>query len=367
MGCVFGVGCAMMCNYELRMRRIFSFAPLILFLAAPLFAQAPEPANTNPVPVADSEDPNAKPSEIAMATSPRREGFPAPSSSKVSYSSCNVEQPYIALTFDDGPHAQNTPRLLDLLKERKIRATFFLIGQNALEYPDIVKRIVAEGHEVANHSFTHPNLVSFSEVNLREQLEKTHQAVLKASGVSMRLMRPPYGSLSETQRRWVNANFGYRVILWDVDPLDWKFRDSERVQNEILSKTHAGSIILTHDIHKTTVDAMPATLDALREKGFKFVTVSELLSMDKPGAPKETKTTSVETKSEKKEKEKERDSESASNAGARPKTASVSEKSKPAEKASDSKEVAEAKKTAPAKKGETQEDLKQKWLRLFGR
>ena len=102
----------------------------------------------------------------------------------------------------------------------------------------------------------------------------------------MKVMRPPYGALSEPQRRWVRANFGYSVILWDVDPLDWKFRDAGRVEQEILGHTHAGSIILAHDIHKSTVDAMPSTLDALVAKGFKFVTVSELLAMDKPGAAK---------------------------------------------------------------------------------
>src|SRR5204862_4880772 len=88
------------------------------------------------------------------------------------------------------------------------------------------------------------------------------------------------------QQRWANAIWGYKIILWDVDPLDWKYRNSDHVQNEILKGTHAGSIILSHDIHKTTVDAMPATLDGLLAKGFKFVTVSELIKMDKPVPPK---------------------------------------------------------------------------------
>jgi hypothetical protein len=101
----------------------------------------------------------------------------------------------------------------------------------------------------------------------------------------MKLLRPPYGALTETMRRWTYQSFGYRTILWDVDPLDWKVRDAGRVQSEILGHARSGSIVLAHDIHKSTVDAMPDTLDALAAKGFKFVTVSELIAMDKPGEP----------------------------------------------------------------------------------
>lgn len=239
--------------------------------------------------------PAAAPAPEASASAPGPGLQPSPSSpppsvaslsAKISYSSCNVEGPFVALTFDDGPHAQNTPRLLEMLKQRGVKATFFVIGQNAAEYPEILKRIAAEGHELANHSYTHPVLASLGEAGLREQMDKTHQVVLKTTGVSMKVMRPPYGALAEPQRRWVHSNFGYRVILWDVDPLDWKIRDAGRVEHEILARARSGSIILTHDIHKSTVDAMPSTIDALLAKGFKFVTVSELLSMDRPGVPK---------------------------------------------------------------------------------
>lgn len=211
---------------------------------------------------------------------------PSPSAGKISYSSCTVEGAQVAITFDDGPHSTNTPRLLEILKQKGVKATFFVVGRNAAEYPEILKRIVAEGHELANHSFSHPVLASLSESALREQLDQTHQAVLKATGVSMKLMRPPYGALSEPQRRWVHSHYGYRVILWDVDPLDWKVRDAAKVEGAIVSKAHAGSIILAHDIHKTTIDAVPGTLDQLLQKGLKFVTVSELLALDKPAAAK---------------------------------------------------------------------------------
>ena len=254
-------------------------------------ASAPDLAPLPPKPTeqgASAPGTAATPAPALVATPAPEPQTPAPTGApaKLSYSSCNVEGQILALTFDDGPHAQNTPRLLDILKQRGVKATFFVVGQNAAEYPDILKRIVAEGHELANHSYTHPILASLGEAALREQLDKTHQAVLKATGVTMKVMRPPYGALSEPQRRWSNANFGYRTILWDVDPLDWTFRDASRVEAEILGRAKSGSIVLSHDIHKSTVDAMPSTIDALSAKGFKFVTVSELLALDRPSAPK---------------------------------------------------------------------------------
>jgi peptidoglycan/xylan/chitin deacetylase (PgdA/CDA1 family) len=248
--------------------------------AAPEAPQTAAPAATTP---AATPAPEVVASAApAVADAPTKASAPL----KVSYSSCNVDGQFLAMTFDDGPHPQHTPRLLDMLKQRGIKATFFLVGQNAAQYPEILKRMAAEGHELANHSYTHPILNPLGEGGIREQLDKTHQAVLGATGITMKLLRPPYGALTENMRRWTHQTFGYRTILWDVDPLDWKVRDSARVQSEILGHARAGSIVLAHDIHKSTVDAMPETLDALAAKGFKFVTVSELIAMDKPGAPK---------------------------------------------------------------------------------
>ena len=205
---------------------------------------------------------------------------------KITFSQCHVDGQFIAMTFDDGPHAQNTPRLLEMLKERNIKATFFVVGECAKEYPEIMKRIVAEGHEIANHSWSHPQLSKMSESAVTEQLQKTHDAIVNETGVTPKLMRPPYGAFTPTQRAWANGKWGYKIILWDVDPLDWKVRNAEHVKSEILRHTVPGSIILSHDIHKTTVDAMPDTLDGLIGRGFKFVTVSELVGMDKPVIPK---------------------------------------------------------------------------------
>jgi peptidoglycan/xylan/chitin deacetylase (PgdA/CDA1 family) len=206
--------------------------------------------------------------------------------SKITYSQCHVEGPYIALTFDDGPHGANTPRLLEMLKQRKVKATFFVVGQCVAEHPEIAKRIVTEGHEIANHSWSHPQLTRLGEGSVTEQLGKTHDVVQQTTGVAMTLLRPPYGAFTPNQQAWAHRKWGYKCILWDVDTLDWKIRNAGHVQSYILGHTNPGSIILTHDIHKTTIDAMPGAIDGLLAKGFKFVTVSELLAMDRPPAPK---------------------------------------------------------------------------------
>ena len=281
------------------MRSALIFTCFLFSPPPPLPAQAPAAQEPAPAPVSapvSAPPSSAQPEAAAPAGAPGGVASAAPQAAeappknavplKVSYSSCTVDGQYLAMTFDDGPHPQHTPRLLDVLKQRGIKATFFLVGQNAAQYPEILKRMAAEGHELANHSYTHPILNPLGEGGIREQLDKTHQAVLSATGITMKLLRPPYGALTETMRRWTYQSFGYRTILWDVDPLDWKVRDAGRVQSEILGHARSGSIVLAHDIHKSTVDAMPDTLDALAAKGFKFVTVSELIAMDKPGAPK---------------------------------------------------------------------------------
>lgn len=299
---------------------------------------------------------------------------------KLAFSSCNVEGKEIAITFDDGPHKTNTPQLLDALKQRGIRATFFVVGQNATEYPDILKRIVAEGHELANHSYSHPVLASMSPSAVHEQLDKTHQAVLSATGVSMKLLRPPYGAFSEPQRRTANGEFGYKTILWSVDPLDWKHRDAARVQTEILSHTQAGAIVLAHDIHKSTVDAMPDTLDKLTEKGFKFVTVSELLALDRspaqktapdpstaPAAP--TKSNSQPKKSEEKKPLSLSKSSKPTTPSTPPPAASPAPAAKPAAQVEKSNEKAASTPASTAKKPAqlSDEEIKKKWLESFKR
>jgi peptidoglycan/xylan/chitin deacetylase (PgdA/CDA1 family) len=200
----------------------------------------------------------------------------------ISYSQVRTSLPYIAMTFDDGPHPRNTPRLLDMLRERNIKATFYVIGRNVNQYPHIVRRIVAEGHEIGSHSWSHANFAKLSDAAIRQELNKTRDAIIAASGVKPRTLRPPYGSLRSSQRLWIYKEYGYPTILWDVDPMDWRKPGPSVVTSRILSHTHNGSIVLAHDLHKSTVDAMPATLDGLLRRGFKFVTVSQLLALNPP-------------------------------------------------------------------------------------
>lgn len=205
-------------------------------------------------------------------------------SAGISYSRVMVSGNYIAMTFDDGPHPQNTPRLLDMLRARNIKATFFVIGRSVDLYPNVVRRTVAEGHEIGNHTHTHRLLSKLGESEVRSELSRCHEAVSRAAGVQMKVMRPPYGGLLQAQREMVHAEFGYPTILWSVDPLDWKRPGAGVVTQRILKGTSAGAIVLAHDLHASTVDAMPATLDGLLQRGFKFVTVSQLLAMKTDGA-----------------------------------------------------------------------------------
>ena len=208
-----------------------------------------------------------------------------PKEPAISFNSVHVDGPYIAMTFDDGPSAALTPKLLDLLAARHIKATFFVIGENVAEHPEIVARAAREGHEIANHSWSHPNLGKMSQEGVRSQLQRTDDAIKSAIGKSPTLLRPPYGSITEREKRWIHDEFGYDIILWDVDPLDWKRPGPAVVRNRILKETRPGSIVLSHDIHPGTIEAMPSTFDELEAKGFKFVTVSELLGMATPVTP----------------------------------------------------------------------------------
>lgn len=256
---------------------MFARQVLLVYIASFLFvahcfAQAPA-----------AEAPAAPKPETTIAPVP---SAPRPGEPQITFNSVYVDAPYVAMTFDDGPNAKLTPKLLDLLAAHHMKATFFVVGENAAEYPDILKRAVREGHEIGNHSWSHPNLGKMSDDRVRRELQKTDDAIKNALGIRTTLMRPPYGSLTAHQKRWINSEFGYRIIIWDVDPLDWKRPGPSVVCNRILKETQAGSIVLAHDIHAPTIEAMPSTFDQLQAKGFKFVTVSELLAMAKPMPPK---------------------------------------------------------------------------------
>ena len=251
---------------------------------------APQPAVAQPATVPPQTRPLPATEPVGLPPEPRRSAPPPeaqkPLAPKITYNSVHVDGPYIAMTFDDGPHATLTPKLLDMLAARRLKATFFVVGKCVAEYPEILKRAAREGHEIASHSWSHPNLGKMSDEAVRAELRKTDDAIKSAVGVRPTIMRPPYGSITSRQKGWINDDFGYRVIIWDVDPFDWKRPGSSVVTSRIVNQTKPGSIILAHDIHPATVEAMPETFDQLIAKGFKFVTVSELLAMERPAPPK---------------------------------------------------------------------------------
>lgn len=186
-------------------------------------------------------------------------------------------RPVVALTFDDGPHASLTPRLLDILALRGIRATFYVIGSRVPVHLSVMRRIAEEGHEIGNHSWSHPKLSDLGDAAILSELDRTSAAIVDAVGRPPVTMRPPYGSLTGAQRRMVQAARNLPTVLWSVDPEDWRNPGAQAVTERIVGGSHPGGVILTHDIRAGTVEAMPATLDRLLARGYEFVTLSELI------------------------------------------------------------------------------------------
>ena len=207
-----------------------------------------------------------------------------PSGAKISYSSVSTSAKVVAMTFDDGPHPTLTPQLLDLLRDRNIKCTFFVVGKNARAYPHIIRRMVAEGHEVANHTWNHPSLTSLSDDQIRQELRSSEEAVMAAANYRMRVIRPPYGAINTRIKQLMYSEFGYSTIMWSVDPQDWRRPGASVVTSRLVSGAHPGAIMLAHDIHPPTIAAMPAMFDQLIAQGYQFVTVSQLLNLEKTGA-----------------------------------------------------------------------------------
>lgn len=180
----------------------------------------------------------------------------------------------VALTFDDGPDGNTTPQALDILAKYKIKATFFVQGKNIAGNEAILKRMQSEGHEVGNHSWNHPILTKLSLEDAKKQLTDTEDAITKVLGKSSKLMRPPYGAISDDIRNSLDLSF----IMWDVDSLDWKSKNEAAILTEIQHQTSDGSIILMHDIHQPSVNSLPKVIEYLQGQGYSFVTVSELLN-----------------------------------------------------------------------------------------
>ena len=246
-----------------------------------------EPYTESPV---DTTQPPETMYETSVETTPETEIIPE----TLPETSNNTEQPIqteadiqevptsppeyagtIALTFDDGP-GKYTTRLLDILKNYSAKATFFVVGSRASYQKDILKRMTDEGHEVGNHTYSHISLKELEEQEIADQITSTKNIIFEATGIESNLVRAPYGDLSSTIKS-VGGDQNVAFIHWSLDSFDWKTRDAQAVYDEIISRITDGDIILLHDIHESTVDAMEMVIPELINNGYKLVTVSELL------------------------------------------------------------------------------------------
>lgn len=181
--------------------------------------------------------------------------------------------PEVALTFDDGPSPKYTPLLLDGLKERNVRATFFLLGKNVKENQELVQRMQAEGHLLGNHTYNHVQLNKIPETTARQEILKTNNEIYEATGKYPEYMRPPYGAWKKNMELCVEM----LPVFWDIDTLDWKSQNVDAILKAVGEEPEDGSIILMHDEYQTSVEAALLLIDRLKEKGYEFVTVDELI------------------------------------------------------------------------------------------
>lgn len=234
------------------------------------------------------DDSSSRPARHEPSISVSAAGPVAPRSPRVpaSYNAVNTSRPVMALTFDDGPHPELTPKLLDILRHHGVRATFYVIGRNVETYPEIARRIVSEGHEIANHTWSHPALPSLGAARLNQEIEKTTAVIQRVTGRRPTNMRPPYGAINERVRQAMIRDHGLDVIMWSCDPLDWKRPGASVVAQRMVEGAAPGGILLAHDIHPGTIEAVPAVITRLKAKGYGFATVSQLLALQETAAPR---------------------------------------------------------------------------------
>lgn len=183
------------------------------------------------------------------------------------------EKPSIAITFDDGPSGRYTGRLLDGLKERNVKASFFLIGENAEENPVLVERIYKEGHLIGNHTYSHVQMTHLSEKEAANEIERTDQVISAITGEHVAYMRPPFGAW----QRELEIKMEVLPVLWSVDPLDWTTENVDEIVSKVVTEVEEGDIILLHDCYASSVEAALRIVDILQKEGYEFVTVDRLL------------------------------------------------------------------------------------------
>lgn len=182
-------------------------------------------------------------------------------------------RPLAALTFDDGPSAEYTPRLLDGLKERNIKASFFLLGRNIPGNEEIVERMHEEGHLIGNHTYNHVQLSAISEAEAREEILKTNNIIYEITGNYPQYMRPPFGSWKKNLELCVEMI----PVFWNIDTMDWKSQDVSSILNIVFAEAEDGAIILMHDEYETSVEAALQIADHLMKEGYEFVTADRLI------------------------------------------------------------------------------------------
>ncbi|MGL5750197.1 MAG: polysaccharide deacetylase family protein [Paraclostridium sp.] len=191
------------------------------------------------------------------------------------------DKKYLAITFDDGPHPKETDEVLDILKKYDVKATFFIAGKHANWYNKPLKRTYAEGHEIGNHTFSHPDISNLSNEQLENEIIKCEEELIKVTGEKPKLFRPPYGSYRQKELSQIANKLEYKVVLWTtVDAKDWKNPGAQNIANVIINNAKNGDIILLHDYAtQDTVKALDIFIPEMQKKGYKFVTVSELCNL----------------------------------------------------------------------------------------
>ena len=185
----------------------------------------------------------------------------------------DANQKYVALTFDDGPSPVTTPKIIQILANKGIKATFFLLGQNVKENPELTKQIFEGGHELASHSYSHPSFNNISKEAIKKEVIDTDKAIFEATGCLPKILRPPYGAINTDTAKVV----GKPIIQWNVDSLDWKTKNSAAIQKVVKNSVASGGIILMHDIQPATAEALDQVINDLKAQNYQFVTIEELL------------------------------------------------------------------------------------------
>ncbi|MGM0124131.1 peptidoglycan-N-acetylglucosamine deacetylase [Enterococcus sp. AZ194] len=178
----------------------------------------------------------------------------------------------VALTFDDGPRPETTEKLLKILKEEDVPATFFVLGSQAEAYPNVLKEIIEDGHTIGNHSYDHKNLTQLTPDAIKTQMHSTDKTVYKATGLLPKYIRPPYGAMKES----IAKTLDQPLIHWNVDTEDWKKGSSEKIVKTVNDQLEDGSVILLHDIHENSVDAVRPIIQSLKKQGYEFTTVDTI-------------------------------------------------------------------------------------------